>query len=113
MVGLVNLVIPLRDVAQVEKAESCPNGSNTIDQAVRFVMRAKNVSVGKEFIFAQLPDRQFIMDKLDELMGSSRNKSCKESFNHESVDFGNNFFTFYFFCCHSIDESFRMVGNMK
>ena len=82
VVGLVNLVIPLRDVAQVEKAESCPNGSNTNDQALRFVMKSKNAlaGVGKEFIFAQLPDRQFIMDKLDELLlGSTANTSSSSS----------------------------------
>ena len=86
--GLVNLVIPLRDVAHVEKGESCPNGSNTNDH-LRFVMRTQNVGVGKEFIFAQLPDRQFIMDKLEELMGSSKNNSCLENSNFKPADLGN------------------------
>ena len=46
-------------------------------------MKSKNPSnagVGKEFIFAQLPDRQFIMDKLDELLlGSTANTSSSSS----------------------------------
>ncbi len=69
MQGLVNLTIPLRDVSHVEKAESSPNGSS-INDALRFVMRNKSssISVGKEFIFAQLPDRQFIIEKLGELL---------------------------------------------
>ena len=39
-------------------------------------MKSKNnCGVGKEFIFAQLPDRQFIMGKLDELLlGTSSNR---------------------------------------
>lgn len=61
--GLVNLVIPLRDVLEVEKAESSTNGNSTNDQALRFVMSTKQ-GVGKEFIFAQLPDRQFIKSKI-------------------------------------------------
>jgi hypothetical protein len=73
--GLVSVVIPLRDVAHVEKAESCPNG-NTIDQAVRFVMRSSSANplgiVGKEFIFAQLPDRNFVIEKIAELLASTK-----------------------------------------
>ena len=68
MARQVDLVIPLRDVAHVEKAEACPNG-NTIDQALRFVMRRKNCNANhKEFIFAQLPDRNFVIDKIAELL---------------------------------------------
>ena len=71
MARQVDLVIPLRDVAHVEKAEACPNG-NTIDQALRFVMRrqsndCKSANL-KEFIFAQLPDRNFVIDKIVELL---------------------------------------------
>ena len=71
MTRQVDLVIPLRDVAHVEKAEACPNG-NTIDQALRFVMRKNESNMSlKEFIFAQLPDRNFVIDKIAELLMSS------------------------------------------
>ena len=67
--NLVSVIIPLKDVARVEKADSVPNG-NTIDQAVRFVMRS-TVGVGKEFIFAQLPDRNFVIEKIAELLAGT------------------------------------------
>ena len=84
MVRQVDLVIPLRDVAHVEKAESCPNG-NTIDQALRFVMQRKNESnlSLKEFIFAQLPDRNFVIDKIAELLMCS---STPEPFQNYSTN---------------------------
>lgn len=88
--GLVNLVIPLRDVKIVEKAESCPNGT-MVDQALRFVMRNKSsqLAVGKEFIFAQLPDRQFVIDKLDELVSGASNQSKSSS--NSSTTSGSSF----------------------
>ena len=58
-------------------------------------MKSKNnCGVGKEFIFAQLPDRQFIMGKLDELLlGTSSNRSCsRENSKKPGPDgFGENF----------------------
>ena len=62
-------------------------------------MKSKNNSgVGKEFIFAQLPDRQFIMGKLDELLlGTSSNRSCsRENSKKLGPDgFGENFVNFF------------------
>ena len=62
-------------------------------------MKSKNNSgVGKEFIFAQLPDRQFIMGKLDELLlGTSSNRSCsRENSKKPGPDgFGENFVNFF------------------
>ena len=77
--GLVNVVIPLRDVSHVEKADSCPNG-NTIDQALRFVMRSK----GKEFIFAQLEDRNFIIDKIAELLAAAKDEASSPNFRNSA-----------------------------
>ena len=57
-------------------------------------MKSKNnCGVGKEFIFAQLPDRQFIMGKLDELLlGTSSNRSSRENSKKPGPDgFGENF----------------------
>jgi hypothetical protein len=57
-------------------------------------MKSKNnCGVGKEFIFAQLPDRQFIMGKLDELLlGTSSNRSCSRENSKKGPDgFGENF----------------------
>ena len=70
--GLVLLVIPLRDVSKVENAESCPNG-NTIDQALKFTMRNQYVgAVGKEFIFANVHDQKFVIEKIAELLAGTR-----------------------------------------
>ena len=58
-------------------------------------MKSKNnCGVGKEFIFAQLPDRQFIMGKLDELLlGTSSNRSCSREISKTPGPdgFGENF----------------------
>ena len=57
-------------------------------------MKSKNnCGVGKEFIFAQLPDRQFIMGKLDELLlGTSSNRSSRENSKKPGPDgFGESF----------------------
>lgn len=68
--GLVSVIIPFRDVARVDKTDACPNG-NTIDQAITFVMRSATGS-SKEFIFAQLPDRNFVLEKIVELLASTK-----------------------------------------
>lgn len=52
MAGLVALVVPLRDVARVEKAEELV-GRGPVEDAVVFHMRGARST----FTFAQLPDR--------------------------------------------------------
>jgi hypothetical protein len=64
--GLVALVIPLRDVAHVEKTDSHPNG-NTVDDAIVVTMKSNAT-----LIFAQLPDRDFVVEKLSELLLNSK-----------------------------------------
>ena len=59
----VRLVIPLRDVALVEKTEANPNGY-TVDQAISIRLK----SVRSPFIFAQLPDRDFVVEKISDLL---------------------------------------------
>lgn len=60
--NLVNLIIPLRDVVCVEKTDSHPNG-NTVDKAISIAMKTT-----KKFIFAQIPDRDFVVEKLSDLL---------------------------------------------
>ena len=81
--GLVNLVIPLRSVARVEKTLSPPKG-NANDQAIAIKMRNANSSVtsdkfsnvsqilGGEFVFVQLPDRDFVVERLAELLANTK-----------------------------------------
>ena len=59
----VRLVIPLRDVALVEKTEANPNGY-TVDQAISISLK----SVKSPYIFAQLPDREFVVEKISDLL---------------------------------------------
>ena len=80
---LVNLVIPLRDVAQVEKTLSPPKG-NADDQAIAIIMRGSrkydrisklprnNNIVTSEFVFVQLPDRDFVVERLAELLANTK-----------------------------------------
>ena len=81
--GLVNLVIPLRSVARVEKTLSPPKG-NADDQAIAIKMRSADSSVtsgkfssvsqnlGGEFVFVQLPDRDFVVERLAELLANTK-----------------------------------------
>ena len=59
----VRLVIPLRDVRLVEKTEANPNGY-TVDQAILISLK----SVKSPYIFAQLPDRDFVVEKISDLL---------------------------------------------
>ena len=64
--GQVGLVIPLRDVASVERCEAV-NGSE-VDDAVAFHTRTSGRSANNTFVFAQLPDRDFVLEKFAELL---------------------------------------------
>ena len=81
--GLVNLVIPLRSVSRVEKTLSPPGGSSD-DQAIAVKMRKVDNPVksskfsrvsqclGEEFVFVQLPDRDFVVERLAELLANTK-----------------------------------------
>ncbi|KAK9700703.1 Rab-GTPase-TBC domain [Popillia japonica] len=63
--GQVSLIIPLRDVKLVEKMET--NASNpSLDKAI--IVTTKNVMDKTAFLFAQILDRDFLVQKLSELL---------------------------------------------
>ena len=93
--GLVNLVIPLSSVAHVEKTLSPPNGTAD-DQAIAIKMRNTDSSekksrfysvvplLGGEFVFVQLPDRDFVVERLSELLANT--KQPKRHISSETMD---------------------------
>jgi len=68
--GLVSLVIPLKDVNCVEKSSTNVNHSNQ-DEAIVFTMKKG----GKTFIFGQVSDRDFVVEKLCELLSQLKTES--------------------------------------
>ncbi|TRY63799.1 hypothetical protein TCAL_07164 [Tigriopus californicus] len=68
--NLASLIIPLRDVTCVEKTDSQPNG-NTVDEAISIAMKTTK----KPFIFAQIPDRNFVVEKLSDLLSKLEDPS--------------------------------------
>lgn len=88
--GLVNLVIPLSSVARVEKTLSPPKG-NADDQAIAIIMRntaklektsrfkSSITSLGGEFIFVQLPDRDFVVQRIAELLANTKDPNQKKA----------------------------------
>lgn len=67
--GLVNVVIPLRDVMLVEKAEN--QASNPSIEKCLLITTSRRVS----FLFAQILDRDFVMQKISELLARIRTMS--------------------------------------
>nr|CAD7263370.1 unnamed protein product [Timema shepardi] len=64
--GLVSVVIPLREVCLVEKAEN--QASNpAVDKSVLLTTFRKT-----SFLFAQIQDREFVVDKISELLSRTR-----------------------------------------
>nr|CAD7441928.1 unnamed protein product [Timema bartmani] len=64
--GLVSVVIPLREVCLVEKAEN--QASNpAVDKSVLLTTCRKT-----SFLFAQIQDREFVVDKISELLSRTR-----------------------------------------
>jgi len=68
--GLVSLVIPLKDVNCVEKSSTNANNDNQ-DEAIVFSMKKG----GKSFVFGQVSDRDFVVEKLCELLAKLKNES--------------------------------------
>ena len=64
--NLVNVVIPLRDVRLVEKAENQASNS-AVDKSVLITTSGKC-----SFLFAQLQDRDFVVQKVSELLSKTR-----------------------------------------
>lgn len=60
---LVSLVIPLKEVNCVEKSNVNANSGN-VDDAVVFTMK----NMGRNFVFGQVDDRDFVVEKLCELL---------------------------------------------
>merc|ERR1719471_578811 len=61
--GLVNLVLPLKDVNCIEKSAINANNGGK-DEAIVFTMRRG----GKTYVFGQVSDRDFVVEKLCELL---------------------------------------------
>ena len=61
---LVSLVIPLHDVAHVTKVNVHPEDGTSIEDAISVTMKQGQ----RCFVFAQLPDRDFVVEKLAEML---------------------------------------------
>lgn len=66
MKNLVSVVIPLRDVRLVEKAENQASNS-AVDKSV-LITTCNRTS----FLFAQIQDRDFVVQKISELLAGTR-----------------------------------------
>ncbi|KAJ9591108.1 hypothetical protein L9F63_002329, partial [Diploptera punctata] len=64
--NLVNVVIPLRDVRLVEKGADQPSNS-AVDKSVLITTSGR-----ASFLFAQLQDRDFVVQKVSELLSKTR-----------------------------------------
>ncbi|PSN53042.1 hypothetical protein C0J52_03961 [Blattella germanica] len=64
--NLVNVIIPLRDVRLVEKAENQASNS-AVDKSVLITTSGR-----ASFLFAQLQDRDFVVQKVSELLAKTR-----------------------------------------
>ncbi|RZF42626.1 hypothetical protein LSTR_LSTR001421 [Laodelphax striatellus] len=67
--GLVSLVIPLRDVSAVEKADSDPSNP-VLENSILVITRMK-----VNFVFSRIVDRDFLVQKISELLARIRGQS--------------------------------------
>ncbi|XP_050726567.1 TBC1 domain family member 9-like isoform X2 [Eriocheir sinensis] len=67
--NLVSVVCPLREVQSVEKADSIKGNSDV--KNVVFVCTAQNSSLSNTFLFTDVGDRDFVINKLSEMLGKS------------------------------------------
>ncbi|XP_039293126.1 TBC1 domain family member 9 isoform X2 [Nilaparvata lugens] len=67
--GLVSLVIPLRDMSQVEKTDSDPS-SVTLENSILITTRMK-----VNYLFSRIVDRDFLVQKISELLAKIRGQS--------------------------------------
>lgn len=69
MKSLVSLVVPLRDVKVVEKIEN--NASNSsLNRAI--IVTTRNEIDKSNFLFAQISDRDFLVQKISELLSKTQ-----------------------------------------
>lgn len=64
----VSLVIPLRDIKLAEKIENASN--NTLDKGI--IVTTGDSLNKTNFIFAQILDRDFVVDKFSELLSKTQ-----------------------------------------
>ncbi|BES97863.1 GRAM [Nesidiocoris tenuis] len=75
---LVKLVIPMRDISQVEPA------GNTNPQKASQVLITSKVSHGQTYLFSQIADRDFFIEKLTELLAKRVDSECQVAQEPES-----------------------------
>ncbi|KAJ8968056.1 hypothetical protein NQ314_002495 [Rhamnusium bicolor] len=77
----VSLVIPLRDVILTEKIEN--NASNqTLDKAI--IVTTGNILNKTNFIFAQILDRDFLVEKISELLSKTQESKLLDTISDKS-----------------------------
>lgn len=69
----VSLVIPLRDVRLVEKMEN--NASNPLLDKAIILTTHVNELTKSSFLFAQILDRDFLVEKITELLSKTQSPS--------------------------------------
>ena len=64
----MSLIIPLRDVAYVAQVEAHPEENTSIEGAISFSMKLQRGSRSRCIVFANLPDRSFVVGKVAEML---------------------------------------------
>ncbi|VEN60967.1 unnamed protein product [Callosobruchus maculatus] len=72
----VSLVIPLRDIRLTEMIESS-SGSQALDKAI--IVTTGDALNKTNFIFAQILDRDFVVDKISELLSKTQENAVKKT----------------------------------
>ena len=80
LTGLVDLVIPLRDVARIDKVHAQPaiaiimkSSDHSIDTKSESVERLPiGNAVGSEFVFVEMYDREYVLDKFKHVLARVR-----------------------------------------
>ncbi|XP_974316.4 TBC1 domain family member 9 isoform X2 [Tribolium castaneum] len=82
----VSLVIPLRDVKLAEKIENNAS-SQSLDKAI--IITSRNELNKTNFIFAQILDRDFLVEKISELLAKTNTPSSSDSMSTNSGSSGD------------------------
>lgn len=86
MKSQVSLVIPLRDVKLAEKIENNAS-SQSLDKAI--IVTTRNEINKTNFIFAQILDRDFLVEKLCELLAKTQTPNSCDSLSTKSGSSGD------------------------
>ena len=92
MPGLVNLIIPLKDVYRVDKVHTQPaialimKSSPYCKESGGLTTAPVGKQVGDEFVFVELPDREYIMDKFNFLLSNIKDRAEEAAESVSSVD---------------------------